>query len=123
MKIRTLVIDDEPTLTRILARVIGEDHEVASYNSAHDAITAIRAGARYDVILCDLMMPQMTGMDFHAELVRTLPAQAERVVFMTGGAFTPRAREFLEQVENARIDKPFDLAALRARIAALIARP
>lgn len=53
------------------------------------------------------MMPEVTGMDLHAELLRLAPEQAEKVVFMTGGAFTSRAREFLDQVRNPRIEKPF----------------
>jgi hypothetical protein len=53
-------------------------------------------------------------MDLYEELRRILPGLERRVVFMTGGAFTPRAREFLEQVPNPRIDKPFDLRQVRA---------
>jgi CheY-like chemotaxis protein len=74
----------------------------------------IAAGARFDVILCDLMMPRMTGMELHGELSRTAPDQAARIVFMTGGAFTARARDFLSTIANARVDKPFDAAGLRS---------
>jgi FixJ family two-component response regulator len=59
------------------------------------------------------MMPEMTGMDFHAALATRSEAMARRVVFMTGGAFTPKAREFLDRVDNARIDKPVDIKHLR----------
>jgi CheY-like chemotaxis protein len=76
----------------------------------------------FDVILCDLMMPQMTGMQFHAELVRTSPLMAERVVFLTAGAFTSRAKQFLDSVPNRRLEKPFDARALRATIQKIIAR-
>ena len=65
------------------------------------------------MILCDLMMPELTGMDLHAELEKIAPDQASRMVFMTGGAFTPRAREFLERVPNARVEKPIDFQNLR----------
>jgi CheY-like chemotaxis protein len=68
------------------------------------------------VILCDLMMPDMTGMDLHAELARKLPEQATRMIFLTGGAFTPRAREFLDEVPNQRLEKPCDLGKLLALI-------
>ena len=57
-----------------------------------DALARITAGERFDVILCDLMMPHMTGMDLHAALAGAVPEQAERMIFMTGGAFTPSAR-------------------------------
>ena len=62
------------------------------------------------------MMPGMTGMDLHEELTRTAPDQAAQMVFVTGGAFTPRGREFLEQVSNYRIDKPFDAQNVRALV-------
>jgi CheY-like chemotaxis protein len=68
------------------------------------------------VILCDLMMPDMTGMDLHADLVRRDPRVAERMVFLTGGAFTGDARRFLDEVPNARLEKPFDVGALRAAV-------
>ena len=71
------------------------------------------AGERFDVILCDLMMPEMTGMDLYAELGKLAGDQADRLVFVTGGAFTPRAREFLERVPNARVEKPIDFQNLR----------
>jgi CheY-like chemotaxis protein len=70
----------------------------------------------YDVILCDLIMPEMTGMDvYRAALQRTTPMH-DRIVFMTGGAFTQRARDFLESVPNLRIEKPFELGHLERTI-------
>jgi CheY-like chemotaxis protein len=68
------------------------------------------------LILCDLMMPQMTGMQLHAALVEKAPTQAERMVFLTGGAFTPGARAFLEAVPNEYLEKPFDREQLRALV-------
>jgi CheY-like chemotaxis protein len=64
------------------------------------------------VILCDLMMPEMDAPVFYDELCKFAPGQAERILFVTGGAFTPRAREFLERVPNTRLEKPFDVEAL-----------
>jgi CheY-like chemotaxis protein len=75
-------------------------------------LAGIRGGERYDVIICDLMMPEMDAMALHHELCQIAPAQAERMVFVTGGAFTLRAREFLESVSNPRLDKPFNINAL-----------
>jgi CheY-like chemotaxis protein len=73
-------------------------------------------GERFDVILCDLMMPQMTGMDLHAELRKLDAGCADRIIFLTGGAFTPAARAFLDDVPNQRVEKPFDAQHLRALI-------
>jgi FixJ family two-component response regulator len=66
------------------------------------------------------MMPEVTGMDLHAEVLRLAPDQADKIVFMTGGAFTSRAREFLDKVPNPRIEKPFRVTVLRALVHSLL---
>jgi CheY-like chemotaxis protein len=65
-------------------------------------------GERFDLILCDLMMPDMTGIDLHAALVGHDPTLAARMVFLTGGATTPRSRAFVATVADRIVDKPFD---------------
>jgi CheY-like chemotaxis protein len=113
---KILVIDDEPQIGRVVKAAL-RNHEVVCLTSAVEALARLRAGERFDIIVCDLMMPQMTGMDFHEALERELPEQLQRIVFLTGGAFTAKARAFLERVKNLRIDKPFEVAALRALVA------
>ncbi|MBA3672703.1 MAG: response regulator, partial [Gemmatimonadaceae bacterium] len=72
------------------------------------------AGEKFDLILCDLMMPDMTGMQLHAELSRVAPDQADRMIFLTGGAFTNEARQFLSEIPKEHLEKPFEPANLRA---------
>jgi PAS domain S-box-containing protein len=110
---RLLIIDDEPMILGALRRSLATDYNVTCVGDGRRAAERMRAGERYDIILCDLMMPDLTGMDLHAELDKLAPDQAARMVFVTGGAFTPRAREFLERVPNARVEKPIDLQNLR----------
>jgi signal transduction histidine kinase len=110
---RVLVIDDEPTIATAIARTLAVEHDVITETRAAEALSRLRRGERFDVIFCDLMMPQMTGMDLHRTLVAELPEQAVRMIFLTGGAFTPGARRFLEEVPNLRIEKPFDTRLLR----------
>ncbi|MET0405484.1 MAG: ATP-binding protein, partial [Cystobacter sp.] len=113
---RILVVDDEPYVTRALQRSLSPEHEVATVNGARAALKLFDQGSRFDLILCDVMMPGMTGMDLYAELNRNVPDQAQRVVFMTGGAFTPRALSFLQEVSNPKLSKPLDLRQLRALV-------
>ena len=87
---------------------------IAEGKQAH---ARVQKGAVYDVVFCDLMMPVMTGMDLYAEIVRAAPRLAGRLVFMTGGAFTPRARAFLENVVNPCLEKPLDTSKLRSIVA------
>jgi signal transduction histidine kinase len=115
---RVLVIDDEPMMARAVQRLLGSEHDVDATTDPPGAVARVRAGERFDVILCDLMMPGMTGMDVHEAVLAIDEAQARRMVFMTGGAFAPRASAFLERVENPRVEKPLDRSALRALIRA-----
>jgi CheY-like chemotaxis protein len=113
---KILVVDDDARVATALRRTLDSEHDVTVMNRAADALAAIRDGARYDVILCDLMMPAITGMELHARLAVAAPDQAECMIFVTGGAFTATARSFLQEVPNERIDKPVEPRALRALI-------
>jgi len=115
-----LVVDDDVLVGSALRRMLATDHDVVTKSSARDALAYLRSGADCDVILCDVMMPEMTGAELHGELLRTHPGLAEKIVFMTGGAFTPNTRNFLEEVRNPRVDKPIDWAALKALVHTLI---
>jgi CheY-like chemotaxis protein len=87
---------------------------------AEEAREALERGERFDVILCDLMMPQMTGMELHAALERVAPDQARRVVVLTGGAYTEAGRAFLARVALPHVEKPFDAARLRELVGSLV---
>jgi PAS domain S-box-containing protein len=110
---RILVVDDEPLICKSIARVLSPFHEVVALTSAREALLRLEGAQPFDVILCDLLMPEMSGMDFHSALLVRAPRAAERTAFLTGGAFTQQARLFLERVSNPRLEKPFDPAALR----------
>jgi PAS domain S-box-containing protein len=107
-----LVVDDEPSLGSTIRRVL-RHHDVTAVVTAQDALALLAAGREFDVVLSDLMMPGMSGMQFYAELLNLHPETARRVVFLTGGAFTPEANAFLDRVDNERMDKPFNSDALR----------
>ena len=114
---RVLAVDDEPQVLRSIQRALGA-HEVVVADCGRDALSRLATDQAFDVILCDLMMGDMTGMDLHAELHRRSTDLAARIVFMTGGVFTDGVRDFLAGVSNACIEKPFDLVALRAMVTA-----
>jgi two-component system cell cycle sensor histidine kinase/response regulator CckA len=108
---RVLVVDDEPLIGPALAVGL-EGHDVVVVSSAREALGRITA-EQFDVIFCDLLMPDMTGMDLFEGVRRIDPELARRFVFMTGGAFTPRAREFLSTITNPCLEKPFDVELVR----------
>ncbi|WP_242356530.1 MULTISPECIES: MASE1 domain-containing protein [Anaeromyxobacter] len=118
---RILVVDDEPLIGSTVRRVLA-GHDVDCMTDARAALARLAGGERFDVVLCDLMMPDLTGMDLHEALARAAPDAATRMVFITGGAFTDRARRFLEASGLPRVEKPFAPAVLREVVGALLAR-
>ncbi len=118
---RILVVDDEPALGVALRRLLLADHDVEVVTSAAAASQRVASGEHYDVILCDLLMPGMSGMELHAELVKEMPDLAGRMVFLTGAVSTPRARGFLDTIPNARLEKPVRAEDLRTTIAGMLA--
>jgi PAS domain S-box-containing protein len=118
---RVLVIDDDPLVGRSMARLLQGAHEVTVLISPADAVSRLARGERWDAILCDLMMPELSGMDVEERLLETAPDVVPRIVYLTGGAFTDRAREFLA-AGRPYLEKPVEADALRARVAALVKR-
>ncbi len=117
---RVLVVDDEPIIGRSVARIL-QQHEVDVATSAAAALQLVSTHT-YDVIICDLMMPDLTGMDLQAALEKDYPQASTRMVFMTGGAFTPRAQAFLHTHPHAHLAKPFTRAALTKAVADVLER-
>ncbi len=118
---RVLVVDDEPRFRRALRRILKRRHDVVLTDGSEQALQKLVAGEHFDVILCDLMMAESTGMDFYYAVERAHPEYLDRIVFMSGGAFTARAKEFLRNTTNRYIEKPFDHKQLYDLIAEFIA--
>jgi PAS domain S-box-containing protein len=113
VKGRVLVVDDEPKIRRAIVRIC-KGYDTVEVESGEQAREVLSGGQRFDVILCDMMMPRVSGMDLHRWLVDFDPELAKRVVFMTGGAFTPETKAYLDGILNRQVDKPFDADRLRA---------
>jgi CheY-like chemotaxis protein len=115
-----LVVDDEPLIGASARRLLSREHDVVVVQSGDAALAAVDSPRPFDVILCDLMMPGMTGMELHDTLARSRVDLAERMVFITGGAFTSVAEAFLDRFASRRMDKPFDPRALQALVRTLV---
>ena len=113
-RLALLVVDDESAIGRTLAIALADEFEVTTATSGRAALAVLAGEPRFDVVLCDLMMPDVSGMDVHERIARERPELAKRFVFVTGGAFTERARKFVDEVGLPVIEKPFDLAKLPA---------
>jgi signal transduction histidine kinase len=104
-ELRLLLIDDEPLVLRSLRRMLG-DHQVDVAQGGHAALVRLAQDRSYDLILCDLMMPDMDGTVLYAELERSMPELLDRIVFCSGGAFTSRTQQFLERSTRPLVEKP-----------------
>jgi PAS domain S-box-containing protein len=117
---RVLVIDDEPMIRSLVTRVLTGYFQVTSADSVRAALAALNESQAFDAILCDLMMPTESGMDFFGVVRRLYPDMVKRVAFITGGAITPDTHKFLETAERPVLNKPFTPEALAAFVEQLV---
>lgn len=118
-----LIVDDEPSLCRALERMLRGQFRVTVTTSSRDAVAMVREGRRFAAILSDVMMPEVSGADLYGAIASIDAAQASRIVFMSGGAFTAAASAFLESVDNIKVQKPFSPKTIRAVLQTVCARP
>jgi signal transduction histidine kinase len=116
-----LVVDDDPQVLLVIRRILDAEHALTTTTSALDALRRIREGEPFDAMISDLMMPELSGMALYAEVQEVSPALAAKTVFITGGAFTAPARDFLEAVSNVRLEKPFAARELREVVRGVVA--
>jgi two-component system cell cycle sensor histidine kinase/response regulator CckA len=116
VKGRVLVIDDEPAVGRTIQRLLGQGYDVTPLTSGRAAIGLLARGDEFDVILCDLSMPEVSGMEVYRSAVAARADLADRFIFMSGGVSSSPAGEFLDRLPNTRLDKPFDLETVRALV-------
>lgn len=119
---RVLIVDDDPLLLRSYARALGGVLEVVTANGGEAALEVIALDTDFDVVLCDLMMPDVDGEAVYQRVSDQQPDLAERFVFVSGGAFSPRAQRFLASVANPFLEKPIEPPELGRTIARLVAR-
>jgi signal transduction histidine kinase/ActR/RegA family two-component response regulator len=116
---RILVVDDDPAVTRALARLLGRSARVAIETGAEQALARLAGDPSPDAILCDVMMPGLSGPDFHQRLRAIDPALARRVVFITGGAVTEAIAAAVAATGQPCVEKPPERAALARAIASV----
>ncbi|HEX8704112.1 MAG TPA: response regulator [Myxococcaceae bacterium] len=121
---RILIVDDEPRLITSMRLLLEPSHDVFATTRGSEALEMVSAGERFDVIVCDLQMPEMPGKVVYERLREQAPELAERLVFISGGAYTQAARDFIRSVRNRVLEKPVRPDVLLATIdAAMPALP
>jgi CheY-like chemotaxis protein len=110
---RVLVVDDEPLVLRSVQRVLGRTYVVLTAASAEEALALLERGEAIEAVFTDLSLPGMDGAELARRIAERWPALAGKTVFMSGGATNEAHHELLARSDVRRVDKPFDLAALR----------
>jgi signal transduction histidine kinase len=110
---RVLVVDDEPLMRSALVRGLSADFDVVLAANAHEALSMLGRDRSYDVVLCDVMMAGLGGLELYERVKETAAELAPRMVFLTGGAWDPAIRARLEALPNERLLKPVSLLELR----------
>ena len=103
---RVLLVDDEPHLLKALQRMISQHHDVSIALGGQTAIDILK-DKEFDLVISDVMMPEVDGIDLYHHIARSKPGAEKRIVFVTGGVFTTRVQDFLASIPNRRIQKPF----------------
>jgi PAS domain S-box-containing protein len=116
---RILIVDDEAGIRSAMARML-RGHETVQAANGAEAIAILEKDQAFDLLLCDMMMPDISGMDLHEWLTERQPQLAKQLIFITGGAFTPRARDYLSKVDNIRLEKPFDVTNFKKIVGELV---
>ena len=107
-----VLIEDDAMVARALTlQLRAAGYRVTAMANGKEGLELLRSRSDVDLVFCDLMMTGMTGMDLAEALAVEAPEVAAKMVFMTGGAFLPRAREFVARHLDRTVDKPFDIVA------------
>jgi DNA-binding NtrC family response regulator len=114
---RLLIVDDEHLVHRALTKALGREYDVTTCSSPEVALRLLASDRSWDVILTDVTMPEMNGVEFARRAVESHPELADRIVLMTGGISTPRIQAAVDQSGLPVIAKPFDFAILRSLLA------
>ena len=119
---RLLIVDDEPEVAATLAEILSRDgYAIDIVNDGATAMEKIHSG-EYDLILSDIRMPGINGMELYRRLRDDCAALADRLIFVTGDALSASVQEFLAEQARPRIEKPFIPADVRMIVATAIAR-
>ncbi len=115
-----LVVDDDPTVALIMRNILNSQHDVVVETDSRRALQRLVEGQSFDAIVCDIMMPDVSGIELYSQLLQVRPEQAGRLVFITGGAFADDADQRLGMAGRPCLEKPIDLKRFRATVAHVV---
>ena len=121
-KAKILVVDDEPVIRQLVSQVLtDEGHAVETADNAAEALKMVKS-KRYPLILLDIKMPGMSGVELYKQFQKIAPSLTKRVVFITGDVMGKRTMDFLDKTKTPCLMKPFDAKQLKTEIKRILAR-
>jgi CheY-like chemotaxis protein len=121
-KAKILVVDDEAVISQFVSQILtDEGHEVEAVDSAEDALEVVKS-KKYQIIILDIKMPGMSGIELYRRFRKTSPTLAGGVVFITGDVMGASTMDFLNKTKVPYIVKPFDAKQLKTEINRVLAR-
>lgn len=117
---RILVVDDDDAICRLLQRSLASEHDVVTAGDGQEALEQFERGERFDLIICDVMMPRRTGPELHAAVAALDRDQANRIVFFTASVLPEDLESVLGGLPNAVLRKPISISVLREFVRALL---
>lgn len=114
-----MIIDDDPQVAEILSLFLSQKYNVVTLHTAQEALSRLEQ-EKFDLIFCDLSMPEMDGIDFFEQFKQKFPTQVSTIIFITGGATSQRYQDFCDSIPNLKLEKPFSLKTLLPMVQKLV---
>lgn len=105
---RILVIDDEFFLLKSITRILEDAYDVTSVLHARLALDLLNKHEKYDIIISDLSMPDVNGEKLYNIITENFPGMEDKIIFMTGYAYSDELKKFLNSINNQVLPKPFN---------------
>jgi two-component system, NtrC family, response regulator HydG len=118
MRRRVLIVEDERLLGEALFEFLSDDHDVELATTVAAAVKLLRADGSFEVILCDVQLPDGSAAEIFDDYCKQWPERSQRFVFLSGGSDDRAVRSLLTSGRNRVLRKPFDLDTLPALIEA-----
>lgn len=117
---RVLVIDDEQLLGQTIQLGLEDSLSVELETSGTRGLERILSDDQFELVLCDLSLPDLSGIDIYARVQKERPELTKRFVVMTGGAVSTESRDFLESYEGPLLNKPFTLSQVESLVSGIL---
>lgn len=113
---RILVVDDDRLMLKLMGRMLRQQQCVELAHGGQAALDLLAKDRAFDIVLTDILMPVVDGIQLYQEIARNYPELLDRVIFYTGGVESQSKRDYLDSLPNPCLEKPVDRELLWSTI-------